>query len=166
MIQWFAKHSLCISCVFTLHLLTDHWEIADQSRKPKNTASEKRLYSECRAIAQLMISECLANAERLQSNCRANELRMPFALKFLGSPKLWEHQISPPWSLAFVCERQRTSGNAERMLNYYWANWYESGAIWQICKRFTFANGYSLKWDRPLKITLCHIQSNVTSNVM
>ena len=87
----------------------------------------------------------------MQSDCKANELRMPFALKFLGSPKLWERS---DFASAITCVRLRTSANAERMLNYYWANWYESGAIWQICKRFTFANGYLLKWDRAFRIYL------------
>ena len=88
-----------------------------------------------------MLSECRAIEERM--NCEYHSRLNFWAVQNSGSD-----QISPPRSLAFVCERQRTSANAERMLNYYWANWYESGATGQFCKRFTFANGYSLKWDR------------------
>ena len=45
------------------------------NRKTQEYSKWKRLYSECRAIAQLMISECLANAERLQSEWIANAIR-------------------------------------------------------------------------------------------
>ena len=90
-----------------------------------------------------MLSECRAIAERMNCECHSR-------LNFWAVQNSGSDQISPLRSLAFVCERQRTSANAERMLNYYWANWYESGAIGQFCKRFTFANGYSLKWDRAL----------------
>ena len=90
-----------------------------------------------------MLSECRAIVERMNCECHSR-------LNFWAVQNSGSDQISPPRLLAFVCERQRTSANAERMLNYYWANWYESGAIGQFCKRFTFANGYSLKWDRAL----------------
>ena len=91
-----------------------------------------------------MLSECRAIAERMNCECHSR-------LNFWAVQNSGSDQISPPRSLTFVCERQRTSANAERMLNYYWANWYESRAIGQFCKRFTFANSYSLKWDRALR---------------
>ena len=78
-------------------------------------------------------------------NCECHSHLNFWAIQNSGSDQIW-----PPRSVAFLCERQRTFANAERMLNYYWANWYELGAIWQICKRFAFANGYSFKWDRVL----------------
>ena len=45
------------------------------NRETQEYSEWKRLYSECRAIAQLMISECLANVERLQSEWIANAIR-------------------------------------------------------------------------------------------
>ena len=147
--QWLAKHSLCISCAFALHSLTDRWEIAGQSQNPRiqrMKASVQRMLSECTANTQRTLSECRAIAERM--NCECHSHLNFWAIQNSGSDQIW-----PPRSVAFVCERQRTSANAERMLNYYWANWCEFGGIWQICKRFAFVNGYSFKWDRVL--TFC-----------
>ena len=105
-----------------------------------------------------MLSECRAIAERMNCECHSH-------LNFWAVLNSGSDQISPPRSLAFVCECHRTSANGERKLNYYWANRYESGVIWQVCKRFRFANGYSLKWDQPFILeyvlfTVYHVRCN------
>ena len=51
-----------------------------------------------------------------------NQANVTGLLNFWAAQNSGSDQISPPRSVALVCERRRTSANAERMLNYYWAN--------------------------------------------
>ena len=66
-----------------------------------------------------MISECLANAEQLQSEWIANAIR---ALIFGQSKTLGAIRFRLRDHLRSSANVSETSANAERMLNYYWAN--------------------------------------------
>ena len=76
-LQWY-NDSLSIRYALAVYSLYIRKQIAGRSlinRETQEYSEWKRLYSECRAIAQLMISECLANAERLQSEWIENAIR-------------------------------------------------------------------------------------------
>ena len=72
---------------------------------------------------------------------RVNELQMQFLRKIWGNQNFPSVQILPLRSVMNVCD----CGAYDK---WFWSALYESGAIHQIFKRFPFADGYLVKWDK------------------